>query len=443
MGSYGRTGRKRKRKRDGNYQRELGAAVFEPGYIELLKWAKRNGISFGKLRPAYFRQTGRGLMTCRKLSEGELVISVPEKMLITTKTAERSQILETFIKIQPKHSLTTIQILCVFILYEKFQRESSFWYPYITTLPTSFNTPAYFKPEELSTLPSSLQQQCVTQIQTVRDSYEELKGYLEYDTTMLDKTFLDFLTFDEFRWAWFVVNTRSVYKANSMDLSPSSKSQMQDNYALAPVLDLLNHNDMAEVQAGFNQESKHYEISTLTPYKKGAQVFINYGPHDNRKLLLEYGFILPQNLHNTVAFSEDLIYSVVLPDIFGISRRKREIIAVNDLHKDLCCSEGSGLSWNLLVLLRILAMKEDHLKRHWQRVLTGEFLGEDVENRVLQWRQCLIEKVLVCNELDEKDIAKCLSSDTQQSENVKLALSLRNQEKQILQNALDMIKIPG
>lgn len=171
------------------------------------------------------------------------------------------------------------------------------------------------------------------------------------------------------------------------------------------------------------------------------QVFINYGPHDNRKLLLEYGFILPHNLHNTVAFSEDLIYSVVLPDIFGISRKKREIIAINKLHKDLCCSEGSGLSWNLLVLLRVLAMKEDHFKRHWQRVLTGEFLGDDVENRVSQWRQNLIERVLISYELDEKNIAKFLSSDIQRSENAKLALSLRNQEKHILQNALDLLKI--
>ena len=86
-------------------------------------------------------------------------------------------------------------------------------------------------------------------------------------------------------------------------------------------------------------------------------------------------------------------------------------------------------------------MKEDHFKRHWQRVLTGEFLGDDVENRVSQWRQNLIERVLISYELDEKNIAKFLSSDIQQSENAKLALSLRNQEKHILQNALDLLKI--
>ena len=247
MGSYGRTGRRRKRKRSDIYHGEFGRAVFEPEYIELLKWARRNGISFGKLRPAYFPQTGRGLMTCKKLFSGDLVISVPEKMLITTKTAERSEIVKALIKLQPKHSLTANQILCVFILYEKFRGESSFWYPYISTLPRSFNTPAYFNAEELTALPSSLQQHCVTQIKTVRESYEELKGFLEKYTTMLDKTFLDLVTFNEFRWAWFVVNTRSVYEANSLDASPVSMSKTQDSYALAPILDLLNHTDTAEV----------------------------------------------------------------------------------------------------------------------------------------------------------------------------------------------------
>ena len=170
-------------------------------------------------------------------------------------------------------------------------------------------------------------------------------------------------------------------------------------------------------------------------------MFINYGPHDNRKLFIEYGFILPKNLHNTVAFTEDQVYSVVMSDIFGISRKKREIIAVNELHKDLCCSEENGLSWNLLVLLRILAMSEEDFKRHWQRIITGEFLGEEIEQRVLRWRQCLIGRVLESYKADDKGDTDCLMSDNQLSLNMKLALQLRNQEKQILTNALDLLEI--
>lgn len=197
------------------------------------------------LRPAYFPATGRGLMTCKKLNSGDLVISVPENMLITAKTAERSDIGKRLIKLRPKPLL----MLCVFILYEKHRGKSSFWHPYISTLPWSFNTPAYFNDDELNALPSSLLDQCITQVNSVHESYEELKGLLQSYTGILEKAFVDYLTFDEFRWAWFVVNTRSVYKAGKAEASTVAMGTLQTEnaYALAPVLDLLNHTDTAEV----------------------------------------------------------------------------------------------------------------------------------------------------------------------------------------------------
>lgn len=247
MGKAGRTGRRRKRRRNGICCSEHGRTVNEAEYITLLRWAKRNRISFGKLRPAYFPATGRGLMACKKLTSGDLVISVPEEMLITAKTAEQSDIGKQLTQLHVR--LKPLLMLCVFILYENHRGKSSFWHPYISTLPKSFNTPAYFNEEELNTLPSSLREQCITQIKTVRESYEELKGLLQSSNSKLYEQFLDSLTFDEFRWAWFVVNTRSVYKASKKVTSPVAMGTLQteNSYALAPVLDLLNHTDMAEV----------------------------------------------------------------------------------------------------------------------------------------------------------------------------------------------------
>lgn len=186
-------------------------------------------------------------MACKKLTSGDLVISVPEEMLITAKTSEQSDIGKQLTQLHVR--LKPLLMLCVFILYEKHRGKSSFWHPYISTLPKSFNTPAYFNEEELNTLPSSLREQCITQIKTVRESYEELKGLLQSSNSKLYEQFLDFLTFDEFRWAWFVVNTRSVYKASKKVTSPVAMGTLQteNSYALAPVLDLLNHTDMAEV----------------------------------------------------------------------------------------------------------------------------------------------------------------------------------------------------
>ena len=280
MGTNGRTGRRRKRKKSSGYKREYGSAIHEIDYLTLLKWGKRNGICFGKLRPAIFHQTGRGLMTCKKLRSGNLVISVPEKMLITSKTAEQSEIGQQLVRLQLTPLLSSKQMLCVFVLYEKFLGKRSFWNPYISTLPRTFNTPAYFNEEEIQALPCNLQQQRIAQITTVQESYKGLKELLKKHNTMLDKKFLDYLTFDKFRWAWFVVNTRSVYKPNSLDMFPGRAVHLQTEnaYALAPLLDLLNHSDTAEVQLIQELENISYlfiflQLNLFTMVHPNTEVF--------------------------------------------------------------------------------------------------------------------------------------------------------------------------
>ena len=259
METHGRTGRRRKRKKNGSYNKVYGSAIHEPDYIALFKWAKQNGISFGKLHPANFLKTGRGLMSSKKLKSGDLVISVPEKMLITAKSAERSEIGQELVKLQLNSNsvLSARQLLCVFILYEKCRGSKSFWHPYISTLPRCFNMPAYFNKEEIHALSSNLQQQCAAQIITVQESYDQLKRFLEKHMSVLNKKFVELFTFDEFKWAWFVINTRSVYKANNLHTFPAGTASLQTDeaYALAPVLDLLNHTDTAEVSNSSNSNA--------------------------------------------------------------------------------------------------------------------------------------------------------------------------------------------
>lgn len=438
MGTNGRTGRKRYRKRNSKHTASNGYAIHDPESIVLLKWAKRNGISYGKLCPANFPQTGRGLMTNKRLRSGDLVISVPESMLISSKTANQSKIGKQLSELNLKPALSVKQMLCSFLLYEKYRGRTSFWYPYIKTLPKSFNTPAYFSEEEIQPLPFDLQHESGVQVTTVRESYKGFKECLEEHSTLLDGKFVDFVTFDEFRWAWFVVNTRSVYKADSKQTDCNGTLQRDNAFALAPVLDLLNHMDTAEVNAGFNIESNKYEIYTMSCYNKGDQVFINYGPHDNRKLLLEYGFILPKNVQNIVTIPRNLLYSVVVPKISGLSRRKKEVISCSQLDKDLFCSGDSGLSWSTLVLLRILAMDEESFKRNWEKVLTGEKLSNEIELKVAEWKESLLQKILECYKEFDRNTSHSQEHGCM-SENMQLTLQLRNQEIQILTNALEMV----
>ena len=80
------------------------------------------------------------------------------------------------------------------------------------------------------------------------------------------------------------------------------------------------------METAFNISTNAYEIITLDTYKAKQQVFINYGPHSNRVLLEEYGFVLPDNRNTSIPLSETLFqkflpcqekYFSKLVDIFG------------------------------------------------------------------------------------------------------------------------------
>ena len=55
--------------------------------------------------------------------------------------------------------------------------------------------------------------------------------------------------------------------------------------------------------ADVNTKSQSYEIITEDSFKKYDQVFICYGAYDNAKLLINYGFVLTQNINNTYVFT--------------------------------------------------------------------------------------------------------------------------------------------
>lgn len=57
--------------------------------------------------------------------------------------------------------------------------------------------------------------------------------------------FYEILTVDVYRWAWYVVNTRSVFYVSAS--SDYLRDAEPDTIALAPFLDLLNHSPHANV----------------------------------------------------------------------------------------------------------------------------------------------------------------------------------------------------
>ncbi|XP_059350443.1 SET domain-containing protein 4-like [Daphnia carinata] len=343
----GRTSRIRKRRIESQCFRPV-VIDSNPEFVELCKWMSANGWNAAskdclKTKPAVFSDTGRGLMAMSNLAPNSLIVRIPKNLLIT-KANVISQIpaLQNF-------KMTTAECLTFFILISKI---NGLYSSYLSTLPKSFSVGGLCESQEVAVLPKVLRDKIICNQSYVVEKYETL-------LVIWEKIFGPNLTLESFQWAWYCVNTRAVFYQDSDIFNVDG---LENNMALAPYLDMFNHDPHVVVEAGFNKNSQCYEIRSSQKIKKHQQVFINYGPHDNQKLFLEYGFITKKNPHNVIEFGINLLF-----DLFPVHTLRfvpNRIALLKQFCKDgnLFYSE-EGFSWNAQIALTLLSRDDSQLSR--------------------------------------------------------------------------------
>ncbi|CAG8711408.1 177_t:CDS:2, partial [Cetraspora pellucida] len=100
---------------------------------------------------------------------------------------------------------------------------------------------------------------------------------------------LERFTQDDYIWALCTIWSRG------MDFQLSDKQFR----CIAPFADMLNHSLDVELCHIYDPKLNRLQILAGKEYKAGEQVFINYGPVPNNRLLRLYGFILTDNPHDS------------------------------------------------------------------------------------------------------------------------------------------------
>ncbi|XP_068769553.1 SET domain-containing protein 4 isoform X2 [Struthio camelus] len=392
----GRTGRRRRRKRLQSFMDGVNCS-HKLEYITLKKWLKDRGFEDSNLRPAEFWDTGRGLMTTKALQAGELVISLPEKCLLTTGTVLTSCLGEYIKKWKPP--VSPLIALCTFLIAEKHAGEKSLWKPYLDVLPKTYTCPV-----------------C-----------------LEQDVPLFVENTEALFNYSALEWAWCTINTRTVYMKHSQKACFSLEP---DVYALAPYLDLLNHSPNVQVEAAFNEQTKRYEIRTDSQCKKYEEVFICYGPHDNQRLLLEYGFVAVDNPHSSVYVSSDTLLRY-FPPLDSQRNAKLSILKDHDFLENLTFG-WDGPSWRLLTALKLLSLGEDEFTC-WKRALLGDVISARNEERALN----VAEKICLFLIEETQQALLQISQLKRDKENLKTNLALveilRLEELKILQKSAEIL----
>merc|ERR1719412_187853 len=244
-----------------------------------LSWITELGALIDGVEVADFGEHGLGLRVTRDIKQGEEVIRVPQKAMMSVDTAKASSI-GTLIEKDPLLQTMPNVVLAVHLLIER-NSPASIWEPYINTLPHSYTTVLYYTTEQLEGLRGS------PALENALKQYKFVARQYAYFYRLFANTLLkDYLTYDEYRWAVSTVMTRQ-------NLVPGRDSQDPVN-TLIPFWDLANH-DSGELSTDFDPETAATVCLANRDFSVGEQFTIFYGVRANCDLLVHNGFVFPDN----------------------------------------------------------------------------------------------------------------------------------------------------
>lgn len=259
-----------------------------------VQWLKKNGV--GGLDAIEIAQVGdpphRGMVALRDIAPEEAFIRMPFKMLMLGECQQIEEKLgmvfhHDYPDSKPFHysdgSPNLHRRLALWLLYERNLGADSFFAPYINMLPQEFSMLYEYDAAELGDLMGTAVYQEVIDRQA--------RNKWEYNVLFptVSKAFPKLLgrniTWADWHWAKTIVNSRCF---------GFSHAGLKD-VGLVPFADLPNHENVPVSWQITENETSTFDMVTKKSWKKGEEVFINYGSHDNRHLLSIYGFSLPNN----------------------------------------------------------------------------------------------------------------------------------------------------
>merc|ERR1719384_2082863 len=319
-----------------------------------LSWLSSLGAVIKGVEVADYGGQGLGLRVTRDIKQGEEVIRVPQKAMMSVDTAKSSSI-GTLIEKDPLLQTMPNVVLAVHLLIER-NSPASIWEPYINTLPHSYTTVLYYSCQQFEQLKGS------PALEDALKQYKFVARQYAYFYRLFANTLLkDYLTYDEYRWAVSTVMTRQ-------NLVPGRETSSAIN-SLIPFWDLANH-DHGQLSTDYDPEADATVCLAQRDFSQGEQFTIFYGVRANCDLLIHNGFVFPDNQANCltirlgVAKTDTLATArLALLERLGVTSQKFHLRRTEE-----------PLEGGLVAFLRVLQMDQAAIQEQMDKEDT-EILG--------------------------------------------------------------------
>ncbi|XP_046383194.1 actin-histidine N-methyltransferase [Ischnura elegans] len=421
-------------------------------FEEFVEWLVSNGAKVDGIKISEFPGYEYGLIADKDFERGDLLLSIPRKLMLTVERAKES-VLGSLLSSDAVLQHMPNVALALTLLVEKFS-SYSFWKPYINTLPTKYTTVLNFQPNELQELKGSPTLE--TALKQCRNIARQYAYFHKVFQTMDDPASLllrDVFTYEQYRWAVSTVMTRQNFVPG--DVQPG-EMQSEKNPALVnafiPMWDMCNHTN-GELTTDYEEEEGGRSIChALQNFSKGSQIFIFYGSRPNSDLLVHNGFVFPKNEHDSLALrlgvsKGDPLHPLRTALLSKIPP-KLPFFSNATPPTDFSLLPGpQPVDGQLLAFLRVFAMGKEQLEHWLESDHSGDLVHPDcavdtqVESRAWNFLLTRVRLLLSAYSTTLKEDYLILEKDSQKTEVLtdcqRLAIQLRVCEKEILQGTVE------
>ena len=285
----------------------------------LLQYLDRQGFPFSDANVSISRfgapKDGvlgrRGLRARVSMSRGDTVLKVPRSFFMSRASARVSGIGEVIRALEG--TVSDKWLLTLHLMHEYFDPESE-WRPYLDTIPgpnDELSTYALsWTDEDFAELQCSPDVECPVLSRASEDKANAKMVFEELAPLMAPYSQSQQFTWERFAWAYstvkarcFTINVTQTYGKQFRKADPSLPNGLMS--LLVPIGDLFNHHNSEpalQFAYEFDDATDSLIVYADQDYKAGEEVFISYGILTNPDLLLSYGFVMPDNIFETVGF---------------------------------------------------------------------------------------------------------------------------------------------
>ncbi|KAK8204772.1 hypothetical protein IWZ00DRAFT_85305 [Phyllosticta capitalensis] len=351
-----------------------------PEHDAFIAWAQDRGVRINGVAPARLPGRGLGVVATREVKEGDVLVSVPAKALLTI---ESKPVQDAGL---PTGEDATVHGRLAAYLAMMHADEQVDWDVWRRVWPTqeSFE-------ESMPLCWDEREKECLSA--PGRDHLAKQEAKLEADWKLLR----DHLPHPKDRrlyaYYWMIVNTRTFYwdyPTNNHSSKPRAKKRklaVDDCMALCPFMEYFNHADegctVVHTKAGFT-------ITSHRSYSPGEEIHVSYGAHTNEFLLVEYGFVLDSNQWDDVRLDP-----VILPRLNAAQTtllRDNGFLGDYALTRDECCHRTQ-------VALRALLLPKGRVEGFLRGLESGEKEQGQVDELL---NECVEEYLNIVGEMEEK-----------------------------------------